>query len=359
MEKNELAVSRTPELIAAEINTIKEQTRKQVLNNTVEIGRRLAEAKELVPRGKWNSWLENNVDYSKTTADNLIKIFKEYGADQMNLLGDNLKSPAFEGLSYTKALALIVIPDQEQREKFIEDNNVEEMSTRELKKAISELEQIKKENGELKTTVQKTLDNNLSLQDKMKKLEQESENVFSKLEESQNQVLEAQKETEELKSKVRELEKKPVEVIAGVDDTKVKELEEQHKKEIDKLTKQIEESQNKLHELENKEPQIIKEPDEEKLKQLQEQHKKEVEDLKKEIEVSKNKVQDLEMKLNNKPNDESKNLDESLVKFKIHFDGVVSGFKTLLNDIEEIDSDNQEKYKGAVKGLLNKMLGFV
>ncbi|WP_322006599.1 DUF3102 domain-containing protein [Clostridium butyricum] len=358
MEENKLSLNRTPELIAAEIVDIKNQTKKMLIYNSIEIGRRLTEAKLVVPHGEWGKWLEEKVDYSKSTANNLMNVFKEYGADQMTLLDNNVKSQAFGSLSYTQAVELLKIPE-EDREQFVEENNVEEMSTRELKKAIAELEQLKKEKDELKTTVKKTLDNNLSLQEKMKKLEKESTDVFSKLEESQNEVLKAREETEELKGKVKELEEKPVEVITGIDEARVKELEEQHQKEIQELNSKISEAQSKLNELESKETEVIKEVDEDKIKELQDKHKKEVDDLRKEIEASKNKVQDLEIKLNDKPKEEAKATDESLVKFKVHFDGVVSGFKTLLSDVEEIDVNSQEKYRGAVKGLLNKMLGFV
>ena len=71
---NELQVQRTPELIAAEINHIKEETKRIVLNNSIEIGRRLTEAKLLIPHGQWGVWLKENVDYSKTTANNLMNI---------------------------------------------------------------------------------------------------------------------------------------------------------------------------------------------------------------------------------------------------------------------------------------------
>ena len=52
-----LMVNRTPEIIAAEINGIKEQTRKMVLYNSIEIGRKLTEAKLLVEHGEWGHWL--------------------------------------------------------------------------------------------------------------------------------------------------------------------------------------------------------------------------------------------------------------------------------------------------------------
>ena len=75
----ELAISRTPEVIAAEINVIKAQTREVVCKSAIEIGRRLVEAKRCVPHGSWGAWLEENVEYSERTAQDLMKMFEEYG----------------------------------------------------------------------------------------------------------------------------------------------------------------------------------------------------------------------------------------------------------------------------------------
>ena len=70
--------NRTPEQIASEINVIKEESGKMLLSNAVEIGRRLTEAKELVPHGEWLEWLTESVSYSRSTASRLMKIFREY-----------------------------------------------------------------------------------------------------------------------------------------------------------------------------------------------------------------------------------------------------------------------------------------
>ena len=51
----------SPLIIAAEINFYKEQTRKITLLNCSEIGRRLREAKRLIPHGEWGNWLEDQV----------------------------------------------------------------------------------------------------------------------------------------------------------------------------------------------------------------------------------------------------------------------------------------------------------
>lgn len=129
--------------LATEINVIKQQTAKTFLIASIEIGERLVQAKNLVPHGEWENWLQENVNYSQSTAQGFMKVYREYGGSQMNLSG---KTPIeiFGNLTYTQALALIGLPPDE-REKFVEDNNVEDMSTRELQKAVAEAKAAKEE----------------------------------------------------------------------------------------------------------------------------------------------------------------------------------------------------------------------
>ena len=128
-------VERTPEIIAAEICQIADQTRKMVLNSSIEIGKRLCEAKEMIPHGEWGNWLEHSVNFKQSTANNLMKIYTEYGDIQGQLWGASAKSQTFGNLTYSQAVALLAVP-AEEREEFVEKNDVENMSTRELQEAI-------------------------------------------------------------------------------------------------------------------------------------------------------------------------------------------------------------------------------
>lgn len=49
---NEPSTERTPQGIAAEINRIKQQACKIMLINAIETGKRLKEAKDLLPHGE-------------------------------------------------------------------------------------------------------------------------------------------------------------------------------------------------------------------------------------------------------------------------------------------------------------------
>lgn len=105
--------------LVSEIRMITEQTKQVVLFNSIEIGRRLTEAKAMVKRGTWGTWLKERVDYSQRTANNFMKIYQEYGRN-----GLAEKSQALANLSYTQALALIDLPEDE-RARFAEERKAD------------------------------------------------------------------------------------------------------------------------------------------------------------------------------------------------------------------------------------------
>ncbi|WP_297311607.1 DUF3102 domain-containing protein [uncultured Oscillibacter sp.] len=127
---------KTPDILAAEIRTIKAQTGRMVLNASIEVGRRLTEAKAKLPHGSWGAYLKDEVDYSPSQAQNLMRVFREYGSDQQSLFGGEAKSQTFGNLTFSQALSLLVIPDEEERERFAIENDVEHMSVRELNEAL-------------------------------------------------------------------------------------------------------------------------------------------------------------------------------------------------------------------------------
>lgn len=105
--------------IVGEIKLITEQTKQVVLMGSIEIGRRLVEAKNLVKHGQWGAWLKDRIDYSQRTANNFMRIYKEYGET-----GLAEKSQSIANLSYTHALALLDVP-AEERAKFAEEKNAQ------------------------------------------------------------------------------------------------------------------------------------------------------------------------------------------------------------------------------------------
>ena len=167
---------RNIEVVTTEIKTLCEQARALALSYAIEIGRRLDEAKGMLSHGEWSEWLKNEVDFSQSTANNYMKLFEEYGDMQISIFGAELKSQTLGNLSYTKALKLLSIPADE-REDFVSDNNVEDMSVRDLDKILKE-------------------------RDEAIKRAEESERIEKEKEEALNQLEDALKEIEEYKTRV-------------------------------------------------------------------------------------------------------------------------------------------------------------
>ncbi len=124
------------ETLTAEIQVYKQQAGACI----VEIGRRLARAKELLPHGAWSAWLAEKVEFSERSAQNFMRVAKEYS---------NPQPVADLGLS--KALLLLQVPENERAE-FVanshevdgEEKQVAEMSKRELEQVIRERDEARK-----------------------------------------------------------------------------------------------------------------------------------------------------------------------------------------------------------------------
>ncbi len=132
----ELTTTRTPDVIAAEIRALT----STMLTSVIEIGRRFAEAKAMLPHGQFGPWLESSTGYSQRTANNYMRLFEEYGDSQGSLFGASVNSQAFANLPYSKALALLAVP-AEEREEFAEVVDAEGISLRDLQEKIKEREQ--------------------------------------------------------------------------------------------------------------------------------------------------------------------------------------------------------------------------
>lgn len=162
---------RTRHVVATEIRTIANQTKRMMIISAIEIGRRLVEAKDLVSHGSWGDWLKNEVYFSKSTANNYMKIFKEYAADQVGIIDTPLKSQTFGDLNYSQALKLLAVPSDE-REEFIKNNDVDKMSTRELEEAIKRAEQAEKKAEDTEAKLKET-EKKLNSKEKINKLQDE------------------------------------------------------------------------------------------------------------------------------------------------------------------------------------------
>lgn len=128
---------RTIGMVTQEVNQLTAQAQRLILGHAIEIGRRLTEAKQMLSHGEWGKWLKEEIHYSKSSANNMMRIFDAYGSTQMGLFGPEANSQTFGDLEYSKALALLSVP-AEEREQFAQEVDAEHISVRQLKAAIQE-----------------------------------------------------------------------------------------------------------------------------------------------------------------------------------------------------------------------------
>ena len=211
---------RTVEQIAVEINFYKAQT----VQNIIEIGRRLIEAKERLPHGEWADWLKDAVEFSQETANRFMRIAREYS-----------NSSPVTNLSYTKMLALLQVPE-EDREAFLAESHlvngvpktVEEMSKRELNQAIRERDQARKEAAEQKARAKREYDNYMNALVAKEKADEQLEIAKREASEQKKRADRAQHCVDDLQGQVIELQHRPVEVaVAEVSEEQIAELRQQ------------------------------------------------------------------------------------------------------------------------------------
>ena len=264
---------RSVAVIADEINAIKSQTSgilsaalAYTKRSCFEIGKRLEEAKTLVPHGEWGDWLESNFEYSESTAGNLMRIYREFGGEQINLLTGKSDMETFEGLSQSQLVELFALP-KHTRAEFVEVHREEledGMSIREMRELIKEQ----------KDTIER--------QDKrIVEDNEEYEQIVDKLRNAEKERDDLTAETEELKADLEKLKDRPKEV-----ETVTETIYEPSKKQIKEIKdKAIAETEKRMKD------------DIERLKSaLQEKELEHEKDLREREEENRKKIRQLELK---------------------------------------------------------------
>lgn len=177
--------------IAEEINAIKQEVRDTAIRGTIEIGKRLIEAKSLVPYGQWGKWLEENVDYSERTAQDAMRIAMEYGKRETQALAEIQNT--------TQAVLLLALSSAE-RDRFVQEHDMKTISTRELE---IEVHRLKEEKAKAQMTIEELMgqlndaamqrDNEQSQTDGLEAEREKAEQLEKQLAEVQQQLTEAEK----------------------------------------------------------------------------------------------------------------------------------------------------------------------
>ena len=142
---NEMTASRSVETITTEIIMIKQQTASVVASAAFEIGRRLCEAKEKVPAGKWISYLQEQLDYRPSTAENLMRIYREFGSEQVDLLTGKIPAEVFGRLDQSQMVAMFSLEPEKRMELMDQTEGIEDMSSRQIADLVKQKKLAEKE----------------------------------------------------------------------------------------------------------------------------------------------------------------------------------------------------------------------
>jgi len=198
---NEL-MERNPNIIASEIEAIKNQTKTILLSASMEIGKRLKEVKAMLPHGTWGTWLQDNVDYSERTAQNLMALHDTYSG----------MSPAqIEGIGYSQAVALLGI-EGELLTEAIENNDIPAMSTQDVEELAKQL----REEQKARAGIQLELDILKGADQRAKDAETAKTNAENAAAKEKQDRIKAENEAKRLRQELEDLDKEPdapVEVI--------------------------------------------------------------------------------------------------------------------------------------------------
>ena len=250
--KQNTAPAREIGVITAEIKDICRQAQSMALLYAVEIGRRLDEAKRALPHGKWGEWLENEVEFSQSTANNYMKLFEEYGEAQISIFGASVNSQSIGNLPYSKALQLLAIP-KDEREAFVQEVKAEDLSVKELKAAIEERDRAKKEAEEARAK-EEDLSKKLADAEKAAKVSaeksKEAEDLRKKLEKITGELEASKMNAVHLREELKKAEADPKIPKAKLDQIRKeaeaaakKAAEEKGKTELEKAQKQAAEAE--------------------------------------------------------------------------------------------------------------------
>jgi uncharacterized protein (DUF3084 family) len=219
-------------------------------------------------------------------------------------------------LSYTQAVALLGVPE-EDREQFIEEHDIDAMSTRELQAAIKERDEALKK-LETSQDDKHQAEANLRVTDKAFR---ESQADVKMLQDTY------QKDKDQAKAEIAKLEKALDAAKASGDSEEAKRLQEsleQTETELGTANDKIKELERQLKEKPIDVPATIEKIPDEVVAELEELRKK--------------------------------HQSASAIKFRLYFDELVNGFKALLSTLDEMtDDEEREQYKKATAGMIGKM----
>lgn len=312
---------RTLPVIVSEIKIIEQNVAKTAMEGAIQIGERLQEAKEQAGHGNFDTWCKENLNYNRRTAERFMKIASEYGGEN----GLISKTTTLSHLSISNALSLLKVPE-EDREKFVGEHPVDDMTNKALEEEIRKLKEEKQKDTETIETLRRNAD-------------RESE-----------RTLQAIHEAEDLKRQLDDA------ASAQADPEEIAKLQEQLQRAEQKLQKtkeDLKKEKDKLKvEKDLRQAAIDKELEAQSAK-LKDEAKKEVDAVIEDLQSMKDQLEEenrsLQHKLENTGND-------TIIRFKVLVDQLQETFEACGQCIIEAEAGTDPELSNKMNTVMNTVI---
>ncbi len=319
MNENAITVPvRDINTIASEIRYIQNDVQQYAAAGALKIGERLCEAKELLGHGEFGPWLKDEFGWTDRTAQKLMAVYREFGESQKSLFGPGINTKTYSDLPVSKLYLLISVPESE-REEFVKENDIAEISVREMEKLLKEKKEAEENARESADALEELNGKYDALQAALRQASADSAAAQEELERKaaaareEGRAAAAKQLAEEVNTAKLNVRKAAAARKKAEEELQAAQAEaERYKAESEKLRENPEVSEEKLRELEEKYAEKLK-------------------------------AAEAQAKLN----------DPTVAVFRVHFDAVQKEFREMLELINAMDEERGGKLKAAVSAVLD------
>lgn len=310
--------------------------KRQAGGAIIEIGKRLLEAKAQLDHGEWLPWLRDRVDISERSAQNFMRLAREYS-----------KSAEIADLGASKALALLALPESE-RANFVSETHtvdgvektVPEMTAKELKAAIEERDRALREAQEADARARSAEESRAKMEADMCQLKELQQRAREAEEEKARQLQAAEEELQALRSR-------PVEVAVETRDASPEQLEAARAEGAKEAKQEAAKAHRReLEEAEQKARENVKKLREE-LKAAQAQAR--------EANIRTQEAELAAQKAEKKASDADRlakiSANENMVTFRVLFQSAQDTVNRMADAVGKENKENQQKMRAALRAL--------
>ena len=310
--------------------------KRQAGGAIIEIGKRLLEAKAQLGHGEWLPWLRDRVDISERSAQNFMRLAREYS-----------KSAEIADLGASKALALLALPESE-RANFVSETHtvdgvektVPEMTAKELKAAIEERDRALREAQEADARARSAEESRAKMEADMCQLKELQQRAREAEEEKARQLQAAEEELQALRSR-------PVEVAVETRDASPEQLEAARAEGAKEAKQEAAKAHRReLEEAEQKARENVKKLREE-LKAAQAQAR--------EANIRTQEAELAAQKAEKKASDADRlakiSANENMVTFRVLFQSAQDTVNRMADAVGKENKENQQKMRAALRAL--------